>query len=155
MWAPELPTNRPQMNPETAPPPGLTPGVRTHMVGAAAPLAGRAEDVPEERVVVTPVEIAERAAAAHDMTFHKTSEAAGARLDPTDPWVPFGATVKGADGEPLTSHDGPLDDPYGIAGGGGTAAASGGDGDEVAALGDGSLAAAEAAIEVIREGGRC
>ncbi|GLC44924.1 hypothetical protein PLESTM_001663000 [Pleodorina starrii] len=92
---------------------------------------------------------------------HKTDRSAanmccaGARLDPTDPWVPFGATVKGADGEPLTSHDGPLDDPYGIAGGGGTAAASGGDGDEVAALGDGSLAAAEAAIEVIREGGRC
>ncbi|GIL93502.1 hypothetical protein Vretimale_19924 [Volvox reticuliferus] len=129
-------------------------GIRTHMVAAGALRAGEGAP-PEERHVVTPLDMEERAALAHEMTFHPTAEASGARLDPTDPKAPFGATVKNAEGEPVTERDGPLDDPYGIsnAGGGVTAAAAAvtapdDDGDDVI-FGDGSLVGAEAAIEAI------
>ncbi len=62
------------MHPEAAAAP-LAPSVRTHMLGSG--LTHVEEGVPADRLVVTPGELEERAAEAHAMTFHPTSELAG------------------------------------------------------------------------------
>ncbi|EFJ45592.1 hypothetical protein VOLCADRAFT_94075 [Volvox carteri f. nagariensis] len=163
LWAPELPTNRPQMHVETAA--AVAPGIRRHLVAAAPPPPWAAEGgPPSERHVVTPTELEERAAAVHEMTFHKTSELSGARLDPHDPKAPFGATAKDDQGEPLTEREGPEDDPYGcstgvtVSGGANGGCDGGAAGPAAAAeeeilLGDGTLASAEVAIAVLARGG--
>ncbi|GIL63952.1 hypothetical protein Vafri_17857 [Volvox africanus] len=148
MWAPELPVNRPQMHTESAT--SVTSGIRAHMVGAGPPR--HEEGASLERHVVTPIDIEERAALAHEMTFHRTAEASGAWLDPSDPKAPFGATVKNPEGEPVAERMGPVDDPYSIAIAGGEVTTTTGVTtamDEDSILGDGSLVGAEAAIEAI------
>ncbi|GLI71394.1 hypothetical protein VaNZ11_016592, partial [Volvox africanus] len=98
MWAPELPVNRPQMHTETSV--SVATGICAHLMGAGPPRPE--EGAPLERHVVTPIDIQDRAALAHEMTFHRTAEASGARLDPTHPKAPFGATLKNAEGELVT-----------------------------------------------------
>lgn len=86
-------------------------------------------------------------------TYHTTYT--GAQLDPTHPSAPFAAVVVDEEGMPVTERDGPQDDPYGI-GEGGTDDCDGGvDSAATPALddlllgGDGTLVAAEQALERI------
>ncbi|KXZ51010.1 hypothetical protein GPECTOR_14g251 [Gonium pectorale] len=158
MLAPELPANRPQTHatPEissTAPYPGGPPLLLGEYVPAAP------------RHTITPADVESRAERVHDMTWHdRTADPiGGARLDPHNPEVPFGATVIDLEGQPITSETGPEVDPYCLtspsaavlAAAGAVAKTGGGDADEL--LGDGSLEDAVEAVEAVRRssgGGR-
>ncbi|KXZ51011.1 hypothetical protein GPECTOR_14g252 [Gonium pectorale] len=151
MIAPELPACRPQTHatPEiasTAPCPGGPPLLLGEYVPAAP------------RPTTTPADVESRAEQVHDMTWHdRTADPiGGARLDPHNPEVPFGATVIDLEGQPITSETGPEVDLYCLtspsaavlAAASAAAETGGGGADEL--LGDGSLEDAVEAVEAVR-----